>query len=286
MKCVQETRNFMWKKVIPVILIIGTIAGYWYVTQINREEPELYDIILEECNPSFTIIYDNIEYDTECTNAWGFGCIIELEDTTILFDTGGEPAVLENNIDVLDVDINQVEHLVVSHEHWDHVGGINTILETNNDLTVYLFQSFPYHVKSTVRTRGAQLVLADNATMIGEYAATTGVLGTGIEEHSLMINTPEGLIIVVGCSHPLVTNIVQRAIELTGEEVYLVIGGFHLGGKTGSELNQIVETMKGLGVMKVAPTHCSGEDARRVFQEEYGDDFLDVGLGYRFSQDN
>ena len=66
----------MWKKIIPVILIIGSIAGYVYVTQNNREEPELYEIILEECNPSFTIIYDNIEHDTDCTNSWGFGCII------------------------------------------------------------------------------------------------------------------------------------------------------------------------------------------------------------------
>lgn len=276
----------MWKKAIPVILIIGTITGYMYFTQINRETPELYHITLEECNPSLTIIYDNIEYDTECTNAWGFGCIIELEYTTILFDTGGEPAILENNINVLDVDISQVEHLVISHEHWDHVGGINTVLETNNELTVYLLQSFPYHIKSTVRTRGAQLVEAENATKIGQYAATTGALGTEIEEHSLIINTPQGLIIIVGCSHPLITNIVERAIELTGEEVYLVIGGFHLGGKTDAELNQIVDTMKELGVTKVAPTHCSGEDARRAFQEQYGDDFLDVGLGYRFTQDN
>jgi len=227
-----------------------------------------------------TILYDNNPYDESLETAWGFSCLVELGNTTILFDTGGEERVLADNIEALEVDVGEIDCLVFSHEHWDHVGGMNAILETNSDLTIYVLDSFPSSVKESVTGAGAEVVEVRNATVVCEGVATTGVLGTEIEEQALMINTQNGLVILTGCSHPGVVEIVERAIELTGSEVYLGMGGYHLGDRGDAALLGIVSEMRELGVERVAPTHCSGELARRRFRDGYGEDYIEAGAGY------
>lgn len=157
---------------------------------------------------------------------------------------------------------------------------MNAILETNSDVTVYMLDSFPSSVKESARGAGAEVVEARNATVVCEGVATTGVLGTEIEEQALMINTRNGLVVLTGCSHPGVVEIVEGAIELTGSEVHLVLGGYHLGDRGDTALLRIVSEMRELGVEKVAPTHCSGELARSRFRDGYGEDYIEVGVGY------
>ena len=94
-----------------------------------------------------------------------------------------------------------------------------------------------------------------------------------------MIETPQGLVVITGCAHPGVVSIVRRAKELTGREVYLVLGGFHLGGTSEGKITGIVEDFQQLGVQRVAPCHCSGDVARRLFKEAYGEDFISAGVG-------
>ena len=108
--------------------------------------------------------------------------------------------------------------------------------------------------------------------------ATTGELN-GIKEQSLIIATSKGLIVVTGCAHPGIVNIVKKAKELTGKDVYLAIGGFHLSGASQRTISSIIEELKALGVKKVAPCHCSGDLARRLFKEKFGEDYLEAGVG-------
>jgi 7,8-dihydropterin-6-yl-methyl-4-(beta-D-ribofuranosyl)aminobenzene 5'-phosphate synthase len=96
-----------------------------------------------------------------------------------------------------------------------------------------------------------------------------------------MIETARGLVVITGCAHPGVVNIVRRAKELTGGEVHLVLGGFHLGGASETRIASIVGAFQQLGVQKVAPCHCSGDVARRLFGETYGEDFIPAGVGSR-----
>lgn len=86
---------------------------------------------------------------------------------------------------------------------------------------------------------------------------------------------------ITGCAHPGIVDIVRRAQELRGRGVYLVLGGFHLGGRSAAEITGIVADFQRLGVQKVAPCHCSGDAARRLFGEAYGEDFVLAGVGSR-----
>jgi len=234
-----------------------------------------------------TILYDNNEYDERLETAWGFSCLLEGADKrhplekTILFDTGGDSALLLRNMRALGFDPQDVDVVVISHVHGDHSGGLSGFLEENHNVTVYLPQSFPQNLKDATRDAGAELVEVHEPLEICEHVRSTGELGDWIKEQSLVIETTRGLAVITGCAHPGVVNIVRRAKELTGGEVYLVLGGFHLGGTSEAKIADIVEDFRQLGVQKVAPCHCSGDVARRLFGEAYGEDFIPAGVGSR-----
>jgi len=242
-----------------------------------------YTLKLVERSGRLTILYDNNPYNATCTPEWGFSCLIELGDDTVLFDTGGDPEVLGHNAEALGVDLTQVDYLVLSHEHWDHTGGLSVVLEACTDLTVYLPASFPYHIKSRVRDGGATLVETWDATIVCPGVATTRVLDFNPDEQALMVNTGEGLVLITGCSHPGVQNLVQAAEEATGLDVAFVFGGFHLGNADRASLDGLVAELKGLGVQRAAPTHCSGDLARLVFSAGFGEDYIELGVGWRMS---
>jgi 7,8-dihydropterin-6-yl-methyl-4-(beta-D-ribofuranosyl)aminobenzene 5'-phosphate synthase len=273
---------------ISLLLLLSAAAYAFLPRLLDKEQEEKppenpvdeHPLDLIERSGRLTILYDNNPYNESLETAWGFSCLVELDNTTILFDTGGEERVLADNIEALEVDVGEIDCLVFSHEHWDHVGGMNAVLETNSDVTIYMLDSFPSSVKGSARSAGAEVVEVRNATVVYEGVATTGALGAEIEEQALMINTRRGLVILTGCSHPGVVEIVERAIELTGSEVHLVMGGYHLGNRGDTALLGIVSEMRELGVERVAPTHCSGELARRRFRDGYGEDYIEAGVGY------
>ncbi len=230
---------------------------------------------------TITILYDNNAYDERLETAWGFACLVKGLEKTILFDTGGDSPTLLSNMRTLGIDPQDVEVVVISHIHGDHVGGLAGFLEENPAVTVYLPQSFPESIKETTRETGAELVEVHDAVEICQFVYSTGELGDWIKEQSLVIETARGLVVITGCAHPGVVNIVRQAKELVGDEVYLVLGGFHLGNTSTAEITGIVEDFQQLGVQKAAPCHCSGDEARRLFEEVYGEDFNPAGVGSR-----
>jgi len=230
---------------------------------------------------TITVLYDNNEYDERLETAWGFSCLVEGLEKTILFDTGGDSATLLRNMRTLGIDPRDVDAVVISHVHGDHVGGLAGFLEENHAVTVHLPQSFPESIKDATREGGAELVEVQEPIEICEHVTSTGELGGWIKEQSLVVETSRGLVVITGCAHPGIVNIVRQAKELTGGEVYLVLGGFHLGGASAAEIATIVEDFQQLGVQKVAPCHCSGDLARRLFEEAYGEDFIPAGVGIR-----
>ena len=190
---------------------------------------------------TLTILYDNNEHDQRLETAWGFSCLVQGPEKTILFDTGGDAAMLLRTMRALGIDPALVEAIVISHVHSDHVGGLAGFLEENPHVTVYLPQSFPENIKEMVREAGARLVAVSGPTEICRHVHSTGELGSAIREQSLMIETARGVVVITGCAHPGVVGIVQHARELVGKEIYLVLGGFHLSGATEANIAGIVE---------------------------------------------
>jgi 7,8-dihydropterin-6-yl-methyl-4-(beta-D-ribofuranosyl)aminobenzene 5'-phosphate synthase len=93
----------------------------------------------------------------------------------------------------------------------------------------------------------------------------------------------DGSIIITGCAHPGMVNIIRKSKELVSGKIYLVMGGFHLAGTSDSELRKIIKEFKELGVENVGPAHCSGDRTRELFKEEYGEHFYPVGAGWKMT---
>jgi len=226
-----------------------------------------------------TTLFDNYIYDANLDTGWGFSCLLELKNETILFDTGASSVTLLHNMEKLGKDVKAIDKIVLSHIHGDHTGGLSGVLKANPNMTVYLLRSFPEDFKVNVKTYGSEVIEVGGPMKISESVMTTGELGTWIKEQSLLVKTENGLVVITGCAHPGIVDIVRKAKDITNEEVYLVLGGFHLGEASKLELERIINEFRKLGVRKVSPTHCSGDLAKRMFEEEYEDDFVDNGVG-------
>ncbi|HIE17317.1 MAG TPA: MBL fold metallo-hydrolase [Dehalococcoidia bacterium] len=228
-----------------------------------------------------TILYDNNRYDRRLTAAWGFACLVNLRHKVVLFDTGGDGAVLLHNMEKLKINPEEIGVVVLSHVHGDHVGGLARFLEWNSRVAVYMPASFPQQMKQAVIAAGANLEEVDEAQELFGGVFTTGELDGGIREQSLVLRTPKGLVVITGCAHPGIVKIAKKAKDIARGEVYLLVGGFHLAGASTSHVVRIVESLRQFGVVKVAPCHCSGAVARRLFEECFGDDYIDCGVGKR-----
>jgi 7,8-dihydropterin-6-yl-methyl-4-(beta-D-ribofuranosyl)aminobenzene 5'-phosphate synthase len=230
-------------------------------------------------NATLTIVYDNYEYDNRLKTGFGFSCLVKTKNKSILFDTGSDSETLLGNMEKLGINPKDIGIIVLSHIQWDHVGGLKGFLEKNSDVEVYVPKSFPSDFKNEIKSYGASVIDVYDTIKIFDGIYSTGELGVPIKEQSLIIKTEKGLIVITGCAHPGIVNIVKESKRLTKEDIYLVIGGFHLGGKSDYEIRDILESFRKLGVKKVAPCHCTGDGAINLFKEEYKEDFIKVGVG-------
>jgi 7,8-dihydropterin-6-yl-methyl-4-(beta-D-ribofuranosyl)aminobenzene 5'-phosphate synthase len=228
---------------------------------------------------SITVVYDNNLYKEGLTTSWGFACVIKGAEKTILFDTGGSSAVLLSNMQHLGIDPKEIDIVVLSHIHSDHVGGLNGFLQENMNVTVYLPATFPPGFKESLKRAGIRTVEVNDPARICKGVYSSGVLGSMIKEQALMISTDRGLIVITGCAHPGIVNILKSVKERTAVNILLVMGGFHLGAMRKTQLEKIIVNFRKLGVEQVGPCHCTGDFARQTFKQEYGNDYLNVGVG-------
>ena len=227
----------------------------------------------------FTILYDNYLYEQGTKPDWGFSCLIEGTEKVILFDTGTQPDILLHNVNHLGVDLKKVEQIVLSHDHHDHIGGLPKVLDRNPNVSVYMPVSFAYEIVRSVERKNAKVVSIDEPVEICQDVYSTGEMGVQIKEQSLIINTKKGLIIVTGCSHQGIVNILKRAKKLFDRPIYLVFGGFHLGGMADEKVAAIIQDFKEIGVEKCGATHCTGDRPIELFKEAFGDNYVPMGTG-------
>lgn len=231
-------------------------------------------------NIVITVLYNNVACKENLTTAWGMSCIVTGTEKTILFDTGGDGRILRMNMETLNFRPEDIDIIFLSHIHADHVGGVWSILERNNDVVVYVPRSFPKEFKQNIEAAGARCVSVDTSMTICNNVHSTGELGgIALKEQSLIINTEKGLIVITGCAHPGVVHIVKRASELLKKNVYAVTGGFHLMRYTEKQVEYIIEELKRIGVTEIGPSHCTGGRPIELFREAWGEDFFDFGCG-------
>ena len=226
-----------------------------------------------------TTLYDNTAFAPGTEADWGFSCLVESTDKTILFDAGTKPEVFFRNVEALDVDLSEVDLVVISHEHGDHTGALAQVLEQNRVLTVYHPVSFSDQFVSAVTHAGARSVPVTEPVEITDDVYLTGEMGGDIKEQSLILRSGDGLVVITGCSHPGIVDILERTQQILDEEVFLALGGFHLLRHSDDEIIAIIEQFKQLGVERCGPTHCTGDRQITAFHDAYAENFVTMGVG-------
>lgn len=249
---------------------------------------------------------------------WGYAALVEYAGKRILFDTGNNPDILAHNAQVKGIDLSKLDFVVMSHRHGDHMGGLSYVLKVNPAVKIYApkegFGVYGADLPSTFYRKdaslppeqryydgvppeimrfgsawpGANFQLVERNTEIAPdmhlIALVSDKPGTlELRELSLAINTPEGMVIVVGCSHPGIDKIVAAASAIN-PRVHLIAGGFHLVTAGDSDIEKIVTALHDqFKVEYIAPGHCTGEPAFTALRKAFGDRYLYAGLGTTLS---
>ena len=236
--------------------------------------------VLSTSDVSIEVIFDNYQYRKDLKASWGFSCAVRGAGKTILFDTGGDGAVLMDNMKKLKIDPKTIDAVVLSHAHKDHTGGLGAFLGQNADVEVYLPKSFSKEFKAKASRSGAKVIEVTDPHEICDGAWSTGEAGTDTVEESLVLRTDKGLIVITGCAHPGIVPIVEKAKGLfKGDDVLLAVGGFHLRGESEVGLRKTINSFRDLGVHRVGSGHCSGDRTRELFRNEYKKGYIEIGVG-------
>ncbi|MBN1894618.1 MBL fold metallo-hydrolase [bacterium] len=227
------------------------------------------------------ILYDN----TSCggfKSGWGFSCLV---DGRILFDTGEAPEPLFENINRLNIRLEQIEAAVISHNHWDHTGGLWELLKKRQGLKVYACPGFGADFKSRVAALGGILIESDSCRSIDDRISVTGEVpgsykGAAMPEQALIAKTGNGMAVITGCSHPGIVAMIEKARAcFPGTPITLALGGFHLKDEDAGTIDSVVSSLEKMGVFKVGPTHCTGEEAKTLFRNRFGGRYVPICAG-------
>ena len=263
-----------------------------------------------------TILYDAFSDRPDLHPDWGFSALIEYHGKRILFDTGDNATILAENVRRLHIDLRQLDFIVISHRHTDHTAGLpfvlgqapatplyaprepfsvfggvlpTSFLRSDSSLPVAM-RYFGGHPPDSLETGtlwpatritlvDSMLEVAPGIQLVTTVSRTPGTLE--LRELSLVLHTPQGLVVVVGCSHPGVENILAAAGRL-GPHVHAIIGGLHLVTTPDSAIVSLVRRLHDQWHLdRVAPGHCTGEPAFAAFRAAFGADDLYAGLGTR-----
>lgn len=226
-----------------------------------------------------TIVFDNVPNVDELETGWGYACVVQGLEKTILFDTGADGEILLSNMRKLGIDPADVDVVFLSHVHGDHTRGLGAFLAANPDVEVWMPSRFPDTFREEVRAAGARVRDVTDPTKLFEGAHTTGEMGDQFVEQALVLEARDGLALITGCAHPGIAEIVARALRQHERKIELIAGGFHLRSLAESDFGEVVRALEKNGVERVAPSHCTGDSAVAAFRRVWGDRFVEAGCG-------
>jgi 7,8-dihydropterin-6-yl-methyl-4-(beta-D-ribofuranosyl)aminobenzene 5'-phosphate synthase len=246
-------------------------------------------------NVVFTILCDNISQSDSIFADHGFSCLIESGDHTCLFDAGNDPEKFMANVGKIGVDCSGIESVFISHIHGDHMGGLSPILEECNRPTLCMPVSYPRPDGESFGDRAdadfsamlqqlrpfvSEIMQSREPATFGGDFHTTGVIDHWSYEQALILPTSKGLAIITGCAHPGIVDVVRHAREQMRQDVYFVMGGFHLMRSDSAKVDSVVQELRQL-TKYIGPCHCTGEKARAIIKAVFGEYYVDVHAGLR-----
>ncbi|MEW6686537.1 MAG: MBL fold metallo-hydrolase [Candidatus Edwardsbacteria bacterium] len=210
---------------------------------------------------------------------WGISYLIGQD---LLFDTFGDPYVFLRKAKSLNIDFSKIKHIVISHDHWDHISGLWYVINRYKDINVYICPNFDIKIKERIKSFGVNVVEVRGLLGIKDNIYSTGEIegkfrNISISEQALIVNSENGLIVITGCAHPGILTILKETKKnFLDKEIFCALGGFHLLDKKREDIKLIVTEFKKMGINKVGPSHCSGKEAEEIFKEQYRENFIPI----------
>lgn len=230
-----------------------------------------------------TVLCDNYP-NGDLSDEWGLSILIETKDSKVLLDTGQSYSTLRDNALALNKDLSEVDFVVISHEHWDHVGGLEYIEEVNPGVTVYVPSLIDSTTFNTINQSDLNVIKINETTIIQPGFAIIGELNGPPYEQALVVNVKDvGLVGFVGCGHPGVENLIEKATTDLGHDPYMVIGGFHMVSAAEQQIKDTVDRLIELGVQKIFPIHCTGDLFRQYMAEHYPLQYGQANVGFQMT---
>lgn len=260
-----------------------------------------------------TILVDAFGSQPELHQDWGYATLVEYAGRRILFDTGNDAAGFEANVRRLGVDLTRLDAVVLSHRHGDHTAGLRHLLSVNPGVKIYVpddeafggatpaafFRqpepSLPARMRyfngsvpdaiphgsawpdATFVRVADTMEIAPGFRLVRNIAPTQPFSET--PELSLVIDTPKGQVVVVGCSHPGIERIVA-SVARRDPDIFMVAGGLHLVTTPRAEVERLAATLRDRWkIDRIAPGHCTGEVTFAVLQGVFGKDYRYAGVG-------
>ncbi len=300
----------------PLFALTAAVGSIWLVSSWATTQPTPPTTATPPAR--ITVLYDAFGKDAAMTKDWGYAALVEINGKRILFDTGDDAGVLAKNVRAKGVDLTKLDFVVLSHRHSDHVSGLSYVLSVNPQVKIYapkegfgIFgsdlpskfyrkdDSLPaemrYYNGAPPETMqfgtlfpGANIQLIDRTTEVAPgitlIALISDAPGTKeLKELSLAIDTPDGVVLVVGCAHPGIEAIVAEAVKIN-PHIHFLTGGFHLLTAQDQVIEKVANALHDTyKVDYIAPGHCTGEPTFAALQKVFGDRYLYAGLGTTLS---
>ena len=259
---------------VGILSVIGVCHATWPALVVRADGPGHGDAELR-----MRVLFDSTSGHAGWHTGWGYAALLQLGEQTVLFDTGADGQALLSNLARAGVRPSEIDHVVLSHDHPDHAGGLATLLQVSPHPEVHIPRGASIRTQQVVRAAGARLTLVSRPTRIAPRVHSTGPLGKRIPEQALVLTTETGLVVVAGCAHPGLERMLRAARRLHRRPIDTVAGGWHLLNASRQRIRRVIAALRRLDVRRVIPGHCTGRQMVRALRDAWGDAFIDGAVG-------
>lgn len=270
---------------------------------------------------NITILSDNLAAPISFKAEHGLSVLLEVDGKSFLWDCGQSGIAVENAL-IKGIDLRKIEGIGISHGHYDHAGGLPAVLTASGPKRIYMHpkalepklfidgnteRSIGIPIRrETLEYACGELILSDEPVevmpgvrltgevpRVSEFEGTEANLYSIVEEEirpdtfpddqSLVIDTPEGAVVLTGCAHSGLVNILKHVMETHGK-IRAVVGGTHLGlGATPERIEASIDFLEEVLPEKIVPCHCTGQNAAMLMMQRLKERVIPGQVGLELS---